>query len=47
MSYRIHIIDQNTGNGNKWNLWKYDILDMIENLIKTQKQSEIIIIEKR
>ena len=47
MSYNIYIIDQNNGNRNAWKLNKPEMLIQLENLFNTQKQSEVIIIEKR
>ena len=47
MSYKLQIIDQKTGNQNRFFLNKPEMLIQLENLLDTQKQSEIIIIEKR
>jgi len=47
MSYIIYIIEQNTGNRNTWILCEFNVIDKVKELLKSQKQSEIIIIEKR
>ena len=47
MSYNLYIIDQNNGNRNAWKLNKSEMLIQLDNLFDIQKQSEIIIIEKR
>jgi len=47
MSYNLYIIDQNNGNRNNWQLNESELHKQIIILLNIQKQSEIIIIEKR
>ena len=47
MSYKITIVDQNNGNRNNWQLNESELHKQIIILLDMQKQSEIIIIEKR
>ena len=49
MSYKIIVVDQENGNHNTWfiNMREPELFKKIQEILKTQKQSEIIIIEKR
>ena len=49
MSYKIIVVNQENGNHNTWflNMRESDLLKKIQELLKSQKQSEVIIIEKR
>jgi len=47
MSYNLYFINQNTGNRNSWQLNELELHKQITILLNIQKQSEIIIIEKR
>jgi len=47
MSYNLYLIDQNTGNRNSWQLNESELHKQIIILLDMQKQSEVIIIEKR
>ena len=49
MSYKITIVDQTNGNANTRFIYmrEPELLKKIQEILKTQKQSEVIIIEKR